>query len=269
MSPFVVHDQRRGPSEIRNVRSHGYEVAWFHVLYRDPARNEPCPPAALLAFISKHQEGMVRGCTDSPPTSLDLEDLFLTRGGLTDDACAHDPLGRFIQGEDLVPRSQFLDRPESIGRPHQGRAPQAFVLRTYAAEVVLLGFGDAELVPRRLDVLGHVVPGLHLVGGLDVVVDVVEVDTGEVSTPGRHRLAIERVERLVTELAHPVGLALAVAHHVDDLVRHTLLGLDVVAGGVVPSVLVGTLQRADIFVLLQNLQVLCLSCQEGSLLVNR
>ena len=51
------------------------------------------------------------------------------------------------------------------------------VLAADAGEVLLLRLGDAQLVVRAPDVVGHVVPGLHgLVGPGDVVVDVLEVD---------------------------------------------------------------------------------------------
>ena len=53
----------------------------------------------------------------------------------------------------------------------------ALVLRADAGEVLLLRLRDAELVPGVLDVGGQVLPRLGLIlGRLDVVVDVVEVD---------------------------------------------------------------------------------------------
>jgi hypothetical protein len=132
----------------------------------------------------------------------------------------------------------------------------ALVLRADAAEVVLLGLRDAELVPGRFDLGRHVLPRPHPFHGLDVVVDVVEIDVGEVGAPARHRLAIEDVERPVTVATHPVGLALAVAHHVDDFVRYPLAGSFPVGDVVVPAVLVGALEGPDLFVLLEDLEVL-------------
>ena len=58
------------------------------------------------------------------------------------------------------------------------------VLRADAGEVLLLGLRDAELVPRVEDVGGQILPRLRLIlGRLDVVEDVVEVDLGDVAAP--------------------------------------------------------------------------------------
>src|SRR5581483_7162420 len=58
-----------------------------------------------------------------------------------------------------------------------------------------------------------------LLGRLDVVEDVVEVDPRQVAAPRRHRAGEEVVERAVPELAHPVRLALVRRDRVDELVR--------------------------------------------------
>ena len=55
-----------------------------------------------------------------------------------------------------------------------------------------------------------------LLGGTDEVLDVVEVDLGEIGAPGRHRLALEQLEGLQATLQHPLGLVLEcgdVFHH--------------------------------------------------------
>ena len=58
------------------------------------------------------------------------------------------------------------------------------VLRADAGEVLLLGLGDAELVPGVLDVGRQVLPRLRLIlGRLDVVEDVVEVDVARGCRP--------------------------------------------------------------------------------------
>ena len=57
-----------------------------------------------------------------------------------------------------------------------------------------------------------------LLGRLQVVVDVVEVDAGEVGAPPG-MAAREVVERLVAELPHPVGLRLVVGDDVEQLVQ--------------------------------------------------
>ena len=94
------------------------------------------------------------------------------------------------------------------------------ILRPDAREVLLLRLGDAELVPGVLDVRRQVFPGLGLVlGRLDVVVDVLEVDPREIRAPARHGSGEEVVEALVPELPHPVGLVLVLGDRLDDLVR--------------------------------------------------
>src|SRR5256885_16411964 len=61
---------------------------------------------------------------------------------------------------------------------------------------------DAELVPGVLDVGRQVLPRLGLLlGRTDVVVDVVEVDAGKISSPAGQRPREEGVERLVAHLA--------------------------------------------------------------------
>ena len=97
------------------------------------------------------------------------------------------------------------------------------VLGADAREVLLLGLGDPEPVPRVEDLGRQVLPLVSLLlGRLDVVVDVVEVDAREVGAPARHRAREEVVERLVTERAHPVGLGLVVGDDVDQPVREAL-----------------------------------------------
>ena len=72
------------------------------------------------------------------------------------------------------------------------------VLRAHTGQVLALGLGDAQLLEGVLDLVGQVIPGLAgLLGRLDVVVDVVEVDAAEVAAPGRHRASSGRVSRLL------------------------------------------------------------------------
>src|SRR5581483_7941984 len=112
------------------------------------------------------------------------------------------------------------------------------VLSADAREVLLLRLRDAELVPGVLDVGRELLPRLGLLlGRLDVVVDVVEVDPAEVAAPRRQRPGEEVVERGVAELPHPVGLALVRGDRVDQLVRETAPRLEEVVLGDVESVL--------------------------------
>src|SRR5699024_7687873 len=71
------------------------------------------------------------------------------------------------------------------------------------------------------------------------VLDVVEVDAGEVRAPRRHGLAFEEAQRLETALEHPLRLLLEGGDVPDDVLAEAALGR--LAGGVlvVPAVLVG------------------------------
>ncbi len=101
------------------------------------------------------------------------------------------------------------------------------VLRTDTGEVLLLGLRDPQLVPGVLDVGRKVFPRLGLVlGRLDVVEDVVEVDLAEVPAPLGHRARVEVVQALVPELTHPVGLVLVRRDGVDELVRDAAAALE-------------------------------------------
>src|SRR5207253_3164679 len=106
------------------------------------------------------------------------------------------------------------------------------VLRADAGEILLLRLGDPELVPGVLDVGRQVLPRVRLIlGRLDVVEDVVEVDVAEIAAPLGQRSREEVVEALVPELAHPVRLVLVRRDRVDELVRHTAARLEEIVLG--------------------------------------
>ena len=108
------------------------------------------------------------------------------------------------------------------------------VLGADAGEVLLLRLGDSELVPGVEDLGREVLPLVDLLlGRPNVVVDVVEVDLGEVAAPGRQRTSVEVVERLVAELAHPRGLVLVLRDRFDDLMRESTTRLEEVVPGLV------------------------------------
>ena len=81
------------------------------------------------------------------------------------------------------------------------------VLRGHTGdEALLLRLGDAQPVVGVLDVLGQVLPaGRLLLGRADEVLDVVEVDPGQVGAPRRHRLAVEQPQALQAQVEHPLG----------------------------------------------------------------
>ena len=101
------------------------------------------------------------------------------------------------------------------------------VLGADAGEELLLGLGDAEPVEGVLDVGRHVVPGLALLlGRLQVVEDVLEVDLAEVAAPRGHRARAEVLERLQAEVPHPLRLVLVLGDLRDDLGIQATLRLE-------------------------------------------
>jgi hypothetical protein len=112
------------------------------------------------------------------------------------------------------------------------------VLGADAGQVLLLRLGDAETIPRLLDVRRQVLPALCLLlGGLQVVEDVLEVDPREISSPGGHRPGAEVLERLEAELPHPLGLALVGRDLLDDGGRQAACRLEDVVLRIVEAVL--------------------------------
>ncbi len=76
-------------------------------------------------------------------------------------------------------------------------------------QALLLRLGDAELVVGALDVGGQVVPARRLLlGRPDEVLDVLEVDAGQVRAPVGHRLAAEQLQALQPQVQHPFRLVL-------------------------------------------------------------
>src|SRR5690625_3249047 len=84
------------------------------------------------------------------------------------------------------------------------------VLRSNTCDqALLLSFWNTQLVVGFLDVVWEVLPGLSLLfGGLDVVLNVVEVDAGKIGTPLWHWLLLKHAKSLKTLFQHPLGLVL-------------------------------------------------------------
>ncbi len=112
----------------------------------------------------------------------------------------------------------------------------------HAGEVLPLRLGDTQLLVRLLDRLGDHVPVLGLSAfGLDVVVDVVEVDVVEQATPTPrwNGAPEEPLVGLEPEIEHPLRLALHPRHVSDHVLAEALLRLEGVIVLVVPTQLVG------------------------------
>jgi len=115
------------------------------------------------------------------------------------------------------------------------------VLGGNPGQVLPFGFRDAKLLVGLLDGLGHHVPILLLLTfGLDVVVDVVEVDGVQraSTTPLRDGLAKEPLVSLEPEVEHPLGLTLHGGHRADDLLVESLAGLEGQLHFVLPTELI-------------------------------
>ena len=100
------------------------------------------------------------------------------------------------------------------------------VLSCDACEIFLLSLWDAEAIKGIPDLRWYIVPVLALLGNrLDIVIDIVEVNAGEVGTPRWHWTPIVEVQTLETELAHPIWLALHLRDLLNDLLAQSTLGL--------------------------------------------
>ncbi len=92
------------------------------------------------------------------------------------------------------------------------------VLRADAREVAALGLGDAQALEGVLDVVGHGVPVVLLVGvGLDVGHDVVHVQALDAGAPGGVGHLVVDLQRLQAALEHPLGLVLALGDLAHDI----------------------------------------------------
>ena len=96
------------------------------------------------------------------------------------------------------------------------------VLRAHAGEVAALGLGDAQTLERVLDVVGHGLPVMLLIGvGLDVGDDVVHVEALDRGAPRRVGKTVEDFKRFETQLEHPLRLVLLGADLAHDVGRDT------------------------------------------------
>ena len=131
------------------------------------------------------------------------------------------------------------------------------VLRGHAGDqTAFLGLRDAQSVVGGADVVRQLLPRLGLlVDRLDVVLEVVGVESAQVHAPIGHRLLKERLESAQTHVEHPLRLALVRADVTHDLfIDAALRGL---AGrvGIMPAVGVITELLDDLVILFEFLFV--------------
>src|SRR5207302_5103418 len=101
------------------------------------------------------------------------------------------------------------------------------VLRRHAGEELPLRLRHPQAVEGVLDVGRDIVPGLALLlGRLQVVIDVLEVDHRQVGAPGGHFLLVPDLERFQPEGRHPLRLVLHPGNLFDDLGAQATLGLE-------------------------------------------
>ena len=99
-------------------------------------------------------------------------------------------------------------------------------LRAEAAEELLFFLGNTELVVRAANFFGNILPATRrFLNRAGVKGDRIVIDVAQAWHPRRQILLKEEVEAAMPERAHPVRLALHVAHVIDDFVRRTLWNL--------------------------------------------
>ena len=93
-------------------------------------------------------------------------------------------------------------------------------------QTLLLRLENAELVVGVLNFGRDIFPGGRLLlGWLEVIVDIIEVDA-DLAAPVGHWFRLEDLERPETELPHPLGLALHLRDLLDDFAVQTLASFE-------------------------------------------
>jgi len=108
------------------------------------------------------------------------------------------------------------------------------VLGGDACQELTLGLRDAQAIKGIFNLGGDVFPRLSLLlYRFNIVIDIVEVNPRQVSTPGGHWAFLEERQALEAELAHPIRLTLHFGDLLNDFAIQTLLGLECVIFGYV------------------------------------
>src|SRR5215469_3467591 len=111
------------------------------------------------------------------------------------------------------------------------------VLISHTCQELALGLGNAQAIKRIFNLSRNFVPRLTLLlYRLDVIVNVVEIDSREVCTPGRHWALLEKLQAPEAELAHPIGFTFHLGDLLDNPAAQPLFGLErIVFGNMEPG----------------------------------
>ena len=93
-----------------------------------------------------------------------------------------------------------------------------FILGANTCQEFALSLGDAQAIKGVFDGIGHIVPGTPLrIGGTHVVIDIVQVQAGNIGSPGWHGASIVVFQRPQAKFKHPFGFALQGRNLADDI----------------------------------------------------
>ena len=232
----ILVDDDEGALELAHVLRVDAEVGLQRDVHVDPRRDVDEGAAGPHGGVQRG-ELVVAGRDDGAEVLLE-QVLVLAQGGVG------------VDEDDAL----FLQVLADLVVNHLG-----LVLRGNTCdEALLLRLGDAQLVVGVLDVLRQVVPaGGLLLGGADVVLDVVEVDVGQVRAPGGHRLLVKDLQRLHALVEHPFRLTFDAGDVAHDLFVQAAARGSTGGVRVVPAVVVGADRLDDLVVVHRLLKAWC------------
>ena len=145
-------------SDVRQVFSHRDQIALPYILKILPGACITPALLARLAVILQYQEWVIGCCPDRVRAYAHIINgplaffrFALHRSGANFAAF-------FIQRKYHVACFDIPNRDWATSSKNPGCASQAFILRAYASQEFLLGFGDAQFIKGTLDPFGHVIP---------------------------------------------------------------------------------------------------------------
>ena len=128
-----------------------------------------------------------------------------------------------------------------------------FVLgRNTGNQAALLGFGYAQPVVGGSDILREILPACSLLAdGLDIVLEILRVESRKIHTPFRHRLLYERPVTAQTHVEHPLRFVLVRRDLTDHVLIDAFFRRFSCGVGIMPSVAVFAELLDDLVVLSQ------------------